>query len=67
MARLADVSDHADQAVNVVLTFRDQDGQQWLAAAVMAPLQRAGTQETCPVEKMPDRVFALAGFRIVTS
>ncbi len=29
------------EAVNVILTFRDQDGREWLAGAVMAPLTAA--------------------------
>ncbi len=52
--------------VNVVLTFEDQDGREWLAAATMTPLQLSGRDDVCPVEEMPDRVFLLKGFRVVT-
>lgn len=53
-------------AVNVVLTFADQENREWLAAAVMTPLQLSGASNVCPVEQMPDRAFALTGFRVVT-
>lgn len=52
--------------VNVVLTFVDQDDREWLAAAVMTPLQLSGSDEECAVGQMPDRVFRLKGFRVVT-
>lgn len=53
-------------AVNVIIAFRDQDGAEWLAAAIMAPLTRSGGEETVPVEDLPGRLFTLAGFRVVT-
>ncbi len=53
------------EAVNVILTFRDQDGREWLAGAVMAPLQRRDDSEECPVAEMPDRAFTLTGFTVV--
>jgi hypothetical protein len=58
------VNPEAEHAANVVLTFVDQDGHEWLAAAVMTPLERFG--QVCQVGDMPDRAFALKGFRVVT-
>ncbi len=58
--------DYSDEAVNVVLTFVDQDGREWLAGAVMSPLRLAGVGEECPLTEMPDRVFALRGFTVVS-
>jgi hypothetical protein len=55
--------DLRDHVVNVVLTFVDQDGNEWLAGAVMMPLQRA--DEVVPLNEVPDRAFALKGFRVV--
>lgn len=54
--------------VNVVLTFLDQDDQEWLAAAIMTPLQRQFPEgrEFCEVEDMPDRVFRLNSFKVIT-
>lgn len=63
MPDLRDVSEYADRAVNIILTFRDQDDDEWLAAAVMAPLERFG--EVCEVADMPDRAFVLTDFRVV--
>lgn len=59
------MSTEEPDAVNVVLTFVDQDEREWLAAAVMTPLQLAGSDEVWPVASMPDRVFRLKGFRVV--
>ncbi len=50
------------EAVNVVLTFVDQDGREWLAGALMTPLQISGGVERCAMAEMPDREFALTGF-----
>lgn len=63
-AEVGGVAGYTDRAVNVVLTFQDQDGNEWLAAAVMTPLERFG--ETCDVADMPDRAFVLKGFKVVT-
>lgn len=52
------------EPVNVVLTFVDQDGSEWLAGAIMTPLQRG--DDTVEVQEMPDRVFVLKGFTVVT-
>ncbi len=52
-------------AVNVVLTFEDQDGREWLAAAAMTPLRLSGSGEECAVRQMPDCVFRLKGFSVV--
>ncbi len=54
------------EAVNVVLTFADQDGREWLAGAVMTPLQISGGVERCAVEEMPERAFRLKGITVVT-
>ncbi len=54
-----------EEAVNVVLTFADRDGNKWLAGAVMTPLQISGGVERCAVEEMPDRLFVLKGFKVV--
>lgn len=54
-----------EEAANVVLTFADQDGREWLAGAVMTQLQISGGVERCAVEEMPDRVFVLKGFTVV--
>jgi hypothetical protein len=63
-AEVGGVAGYTDRAVNVVLTFEDQDGREWIAAAVMTPLERCG--ETCDVADMPDRAFVLKGFKVVT-
>jgi hypothetical protein len=63
-AEVGGVAGYTDRAVNVVLTFEDQDGREWIAAAVMTPLERFG--ETCDVADMPDRAFVLKGFKVVT-
>ncbi len=55
--------DLRDHVVNVVLTFVDQDGEEWLAGAVMMPLQR--NEETVHLTEVPDRAFALKGFTVV--
>lgn len=62
---IADGSSPDVEGVNVVLTFEDQDGQEWLAAAFMAPLKRSGSDETCTTAEMPDRAFALKRFNVV--
>lgn len=56
-----------DHSVNVVLAFEDQDGREWLAAAIMSPLRLSGADEHCDVDDMPDRIFRLKTFKVVTA
>jgi hypothetical protein len=51
--------------MNVVLTFEDETGREWLAAAVVAPLRNADG-ERCAVAEMVDRAFTLKGFTVAT-
>ncbi len=53
------------KGMNVVLTFEDETGQQWLAAAVVAPLRNTDG-ERCTVAEMVDRAFTLKGFTVAT-
>ncbi len=53
------------EGMNVVLTFEDETGRQWLAAAVVAPLRNADGDQ-CPVAEMVDRAFTLKGFTVAT-
>ncbi len=53
------------EGMNVVLTFEDETGREWLAAAVVAPLRNA-EGERCTVAEMADRAFTLKGFTVAT-
>lgn len=54
--------------VNALLTFRDEQGQEWLAAAVIDDLHRyegGEVVESITVEATKDRAFMLHGLSIV--
>ncbi len=53
------------RATDVVLTFVDRNGHEWLAAAVMTPLRRSDGEQ-CLVTERPDRAFVLKNFTVVT-
>jgi hypothetical protein len=59
------MSETTPEIVNVVLTFREPDGRQWIAGALLGPLQALGGAETLPVGEMPDRALMLVDFKIV--
>jgi hypothetical protein len=50
---------------NIVLTFRDEQGREWLAAAAMGPLKQYDDDALVPVEEMKDRAFTLHRFTVV--
>ena len=55
---------------NLILTFVDGEGQEWLAAAAMGNLIRYGEAEGDVIERIPaeglkDRDFTLTGMKLV--
>jgi hypothetical protein len=58
----------ADPSVNVVLAFRDEQGREWLAGALMRPLVlyvdgQPGAE--LEVDEMKDHAFTLHKFTVV--
>lgn len=62
---MRDLDTNDAHGVNLVLTFEDQDGNEWLAGAYMTPLKRSGSDEHCEIDEVPDRVFQLRKFHVV--
>lgn len=53
---------------NLILTFRDEDGKEWLAAAYVGPLIRnaeEGQEVTMEVDALKDRAFTLHGIKVI--
>lgn len=53
---------------SAILTFVDEDGNEWLAGAWVTELQRKGTNEVMPVHAaggLLDRALSLKGFTVV--
>jgi len=62
------VPDEQDEDGMLVLTFRDGQGREWLAAATVGPLCRyegADPVETIPVGLLKDRPFTLWRITVV--
>jgi hypothetical protein len=54
--------------VNAVLTFRDESGREWLAAATIGPLTRFAegkAVEAIEVDRLKDRAFMLYELKLV--
>lgn len=54
----------SEPEVNAILSFRDEDGREWLAAAVVGPLIR--DDAIMAVEALKDRAFTVCRFTVVT-
>jgi hypothetical protein len=51
---------------NAILTFRDEDGREWLAAAHIGPLLLNGKPgERLEVPQLKDRAFMVSRFTVV--
>jgi hypothetical protein len=54
---------------NAILTFRDGEGKEWLAAAQVGPLIRKGEagkpDKTLTVEELKDRGYVMSRFTVI--
>lgn len=52
---------------NAVLSFRDEQGAEWLAAAIVGPLTRKAvtSDEHLDLDTLKDRAFVVTGFTVV--
>ena len=50
--------------VNAIMTFVDEHGQEWFAAAMVGPLMKG--DDSIPILELKDRAFLMSRFTVVT-